>query len=114
MTKNVQNFSWVINLNVRLMKKTDMYVYTSIYQIFVYKNDKRIRKQYNYQYKYTSKKGEQKITKCKQLWFLQENIITVRFFFIKMRKSMKLNRLSTGMWDCKDKSAGICQKLQRL
>lgn len=58
-------------------------------------------------------KREQKITKCKQLWFLQENIITVSFFFIKMRKSMKLNRLSTGMWDCKDKSAGICQNIQR-
>lgn len=32
-------------------------MYTPVYYIFVYKNDKRIRKQYNYQYKYTSKKG---------------------------------------------------------
>ena len=28
-------------------------------------------------------KRKQKITKCKQLWFLQENIITVSFFLSK-------------------------------
>ena len=27
-------------------------------------------------------KRKQKTTKCKQLWFLQENIITVSFFFL--------------------------------
>lgn len=59
-------------------------------------------------------KREQKITKCKQLWFIKRTLSQSVFFFIKMRKSMKLNRLSTGMWDCKDKSAGICQNIQRL
>ena len=56
-------------------------IYTPVYHIFVYKNDKRIRKQYNYQYKYTSKKGEQKITKSKQLWFIKRTLSQSVFFF---------------------------------